>query len=47
MNADPKRIIVTETCCHACSVRTVHVYHEHFPEMRVEDISAEHAPGFW
>ena len=43
MSADPRRIIVTETCCHACSVRTVHVYHEHFPEMRVEDISAEHA----
>jgi hypothetical protein len=43
MNADPRRIIVTESCCHACSVRTVHVHHEHFPEMRVEDISAEHA----
>jgi len=43
MNVDPKRIIVTESCCHSCSVRTVHVYHEHFPEMRVEDISAEHA----
>ena len=45
MSADPKRIVVTESCCHACSVRTVHVYHNHFPEMHVEDISAEHAAG--
>ena len=43
MSADPRRIIVTETCCHACSVRTIHVHHEHFPEMRIEDISAEQA----
>jgi hypothetical protein len=43
MSADPRRIIVTETCCHACSGRTVHVYHEHFPEMRVEDLVAEQA----
>ena len=43
MSADPRRIIVTETCCHACSVHTVHVHHENFPEMRIEDISAEQA----
>ncbi len=43
MSADSKRIIVTESRCHACSVHTIHVHHEHFPEMRVEDVSAEHA----
>jgi hypothetical protein len=42
-NADPKRIVVTESCCHACSVRTIAVHHEQFPELRVEDVSAEHA----
>ncbi len=41
--ADPKRIVVTESCCHACSVRNILVYHEHFPELRNEDVSAEHA----
>lgn len=43
MDKDPRRVIVTESCCHACSVHTVHVHHEHFPEMRIEDVSAEHA----
>jgi len=42
-NVDARRIIVTESSCRACSVRTVYVYHENFPEMRVEDISAEQA----
>ena len=42
-NADPKRIVVTESCCHVCSVRNVSVYHEQFPEMRIEDVTAEHA----
>jgi hypothetical protein len=26
MNADPRRIIVTESCCQACDVHTVLVY---------------------
>lgn len=42
-NTDPKRIIVTESCCHACSVRTIVVHHQQFPELRIEDVSAEHA----
>lgn len=41
MNANPKRIIVTESCCHACDVDTVLVHHQHFPEMRAEGRSAE------
>jgi hypothetical protein len=41
--ADPKRIIVTESCCHACSVQNIVVHHEQFPELRIEDVSAEHA----
>lgn len=45
MSADPKRIIVTECCCEACSVHTVRVHHEHFPEMRAEGITAEMAAG--
>lgn len=40
MNADPKRVIVTESCCHACSVRTTIVHHESFPEMRAEGMDA-------
>jgi hypothetical protein len=43
MSADPRRISVTESCCHACGVHTVHVYHQNFPEMRVEALSAERA----
>jgi hypothetical protein len=42
-NPDPKRIVVTESCCHACSVRNILVHHEQFPELRIEDVSAEHA----
>lgn len=45
MNADPKRIIVTESCCHSCSVHTVRVHHENFPELRIEGVSAEVAAG--
>lgn len=45
MSADPKRIIVTESCCEACSVHTVRVHHEKFPEMRVEGRTAEVAAG--
>jgi hypothetical protein len=43
MDTDPRRIIVTESNCHACSVQTVFVHHHNFPEMRIEDITAEHA----
>lgn len=43
MSADPRRIIVTESCCHACSVHVVYVYHRNFPELRIEDISTEQA----
>jgi hypothetical protein len=34
---------VTESSCRACSIRTIYVYHENFPEMRIEDISAGRA----
>jgi hypothetical protein len=43
MSADPRRIIVTESCCQGCDVHTVQVYHENFPEMRIEGMSAEQA----
>lgn len=42
-NVDPKRIVVTEGCCHACSVHNILIHHEQFPELRIEDVSAEHA----
>lgn len=45
MNAEPKRIIVTECRCHECSVHSVLVHHESFPELRVEDMTAEMAAG--
>ncbi len=45
MSADPRRIIVTENRCHACSARTVLVHHQSFPELRVEGMSAEMAAG--
>lgn len=41
MSADPRRIIVVESHCGACSVHAVLAYHQHFPEMRTEDSSAE------
>ena len=43
MSADPKRIIVTENCCHACRIHTFLVHHQSFPEMRMENMSAD--PG--
>ena len=43
MSADPRRIIVTESCCQACDVHTVQVYHQSFPEMRIEGLTAERA----
>ena len=42
-SADPKRIIVTESCCHACNVHSFLVHHQTFPEMRVEAMSADRA----
>jgi hypothetical protein len=46
MSAASRRIIVTESCCQACDVHTVQVYHQNFPEMRMEGMSAERAAGF-
>jgi hypothetical protein len=43
MSADPRRVIVTDSCCQACDVHTVQVYHQYFPEMRAEGMSAEQA----
>ena len=43
MSPDPKRIIVTESRCQACDVHTVLVYHQNFPEMRIEGMTAEQA----
>ncbi len=43
MAADPKRIILTESCCQGCGVHVVLVHHETFPEMRIEALSAERA----
>ena len=43
MSNDPRRIIVTEGLCNACSTHAVHVHHEDFPEMRIEGMSAEQA----
>jgi len=46
MSVDPRRIIVTESCCQGCSVHTVQVHHQNFPEMRIEGTSAEHAAEY-
>ena len=43
MSADPKRIIVTESRCHACHVHSFLVYHQSFPEMRIEAMSPDRA----
>ena len=43
MSADPRRVIVTESCCQACDVHTVLVHHQGFPEMQIEGMSAEQA----
>src|SRR5208282_3842644 len=45
MSADPKRIIVTESRCPSCSVHTVLVHHQTFPELQIEGLSAEKAAG--
>ena len=41
MSNDPRRIIVTESCCHTCSAHTVLVHHQTFPELEIEALSAE------
>ena len=43
MSADPRRIIVTESCCQACDVHTVQVYHRSLPEMRIEGLTSQRA----
>jgi hypothetical protein len=43
MNGVTNRIIVTDGLCCACSIDTVQVHHENFPEMQVEGRSAEEA----
>jgi hypothetical protein len=45
MSAEPKRIIVTESCCHTCSAHTVLVHHQTLPELQIEAPSAEKAAG--
>ena len=46
MNSNANRIIVTESLCTACSSHTVHVYHQDFPELRIEGPSAEQAVDY-
>lgn len=41
MSADLKRIIVNESRCTACDVYAIQIYHESFPELRIEGESAE------
>lgn len=43
MNADPRKVIVTERHCSTCSTETVEAYHESFPEMRLGGTSAGQA----
>ena len=43
MSADPKQIIVTERRCPSCSVHTVLVHHQTFPELQIEGLSARHS----
>ena len=46
MSNDPRRmVIVTESRCPSCSVHTVLVHHQTFPELRIEGLSAEKAAG--
>ena len=43
MSTDPRKIIVVEGLCDACGVQAIHVYHQDFPEMRIEGKSTEQA----
>ncbi len=36
MSTDPRKIIVVEGSCDGCGVHAIHVYHQDFPEMRIE-----------
>jgi hypothetical protein len=45
-DADPRRIVASESGCGACGVRTVRVYHEAFAGMCVEARDAEEAVGY-
>lgn len=40
MNANPRKVIVTEHSCSACGVDNVSVYHENLPELRIAGASA-------
>ena len=46
MNADPTRIVMTETRCRNCGIPIVQVYHRDFAEMRGEGRFAEEAAGY-
>jgi len=41
MSADPRRILISEGSCDACSSNMIRVFHEHIPTMQVEDATAE------
>ncbi len=43
MKADPRRIVVTESCCFTCDSHAIQVYHQSFPELRVEGSCSEQA----
>lgn len=41
MRGDPRRILVSEGSCDACSSNMIRVFHEHIPTMQVEDVNAD------
>ncbi len=43
MKGDPRRILVSADSCDACSSDLVRALHTRFPEMQVEDATAEFA----
>lgn len=43
MSNNSKSIIVTESLSNACSIHTIEVHHENFPELRIEGITVEQA----
>lgn len=43
MCGDPRRILVFEDPCDDCGSRMIHALHARFPEMQVEDATAEFA----
>lgn len=42
-NVDPKRIVVTESRCHACDIHSFLVHHQTFPETCIEAMSVDRA----